>query len=127
MPTYPYECTSCSHTFDVIKSVRQLDDPECCEKCSAPNARRYLVPVNFNGASDWNNQGWNPGLGCVTKSNAHAAKIAKERGLIEVGNEDVGKTIAAQERKLEKTVDDNFEKAFEPMVYGLKKDLLKKG
>lgn len=127
MPCYAYKCHSCHHTFDVVKSVRQIDDSESCEKCKAPDAIRYLVPVNFNGASDWNNQGWNPGLGCVTKSNAHASKIAKERGLIEVGNEDCVKTVAAQERKLEKTVDDNFEKSFEPMVYGLKKEVFKKG
>lgn len=125
MPQYPYRCTTCNHTFDVAKSVRQIDEPENCTKCNAPNAQRYLVPVNFNGAKDWDNTRYNPGLGCVTKSNAHAAKIAKERGLIEVGNEDLGKTIKAQERKLEQTVNDNFEKSFEPMVYGLKKDVLK--
>jgi hypothetical protein len=111
----------------VANSVRQIDDAEACTKCNAPDARRYLVPVNFNGASDWDKTSWNPGLGCITKSNAHAAKIAKERGLIEVGNEDLGKTMASQERKLEQTTNDNFEKAFEPMVYGLKKELLKKG
>jgi hypothetical protein len=111
----------------VVKSVRQIDDAEACTKCQAPDAKRYLVAVNFNGASDWDTRSYIPGLGCVVKSNAHAAKIAKERGLIEVGNEDLGKTISTQERKLEKTVDDNFEKSFEPMVYGLKKEVFKKG
>lgn len=125
MPQYPYRCTVCDHTFDVVKSVRQIDDPESCTKCNAPDAKRYLVPVNFNGASDWDNTKWNPGLGCVTKSNAHAAKIARERGLIEVGNEDVHKTIASQERRLEKTLDDNFEKSFEGTEYGIKKEIFK--
>lgn len=88
---YPYLCEECGHKFEVIKFVAEIDRPEPCEKCSSPLTHRYIGRTHFFGAGDWNTQQFNPGLGCYTKSNKHAAKIAKERGLIEVGNESAEK------------------------------------
>lgn len=122
MPRYPYICTACSHDFDVIKSVRQIDDPEACQKCGSI-CRRYLVPVNFNGASDWDKAEYNPGLGCIVKNTKHRERIAKERGLIEVGSEDVERHIARNERQLAAEEDARSEKDLEPVVYGMKKIL----
>ena len=122
MPVYPYRCTSCSHEHDVAKSVRQIDDPEYCPKCQA-NSRRYLVAVNFNGASDWDKAEFNPGLGCVVKNSKHREQIAKQRGLIEVGNEDFEKTITSSEKKLEQDINERTEKTMEGVRYGLNKVL----
>ena len=122
MPTYPYQCATCTHQFDVIKSVRQIDDPEACPKC-AGDGKRYLVAVNFNGASDWDKAEFNHGLGQVTKSRRHAEQIAKQRGLIPIGNESPEALIKADERKLEREIEARTEKALEPVVYGMNKIL----
>jgi putative FmdB family regulatory protein len=98
MPVYPYKCTTCPHHFDVAKSVRQIDDPETCPKCQS-DSKRYLVAVNFNGASDWDKAEYNP------------------------GNEDVSKYITRQEQKVAAEQDANTEAALEPVVHGMKKIL----
>lgn len=122
MPTYPYACSQCDYTFDVIKSVRQIEDPETCPKCRAAS-KRYLVAVNFNGASDWDKAEYNPGLGQVVKSRRDAEKIAAQRGLIPVGNENVDKIIATQEKNLAAEQESRSEKALEGVVYGMNKVL----
>ncbi len=85
MPTYEYGCKS-GHQWDVIKTVSAIDDPELCPDCRATGDRR-ISRTNFTGASDWNNQTYNPALGCYTKSTADARKIAKSRGYEEIGTE----------------------------------------
>jgi putative FmdB family regulatory protein len=124
MPTYGYICKD-GHRFDIIKSVRMIDDPESCPDCQSLETKREIQRTTFYGASDWDNVTYNPGLGCVTRNAKDAARKAKERGLVEVGNEDLGKTIAAQERKLEATTEEKFESSFKSMEYGLKKDVFK--
>lgn len=89
MPTYVYRCRECQADWDVVKPMSQIDrleDCPACGKCNGSNSRQ-LQASYFTGASDWNTQTWNPGLGCYTKSDKHARDIAKGRGLIEVGNE----------------------------------------
>lgn len=122
MPVYPYACKSCDHHFDVAKSVRQIDDAEFCPLCQS-DSKRYLVAVNFNGASDWDKAEFNAGLGCIVKNAKHRERIAKERGLIEVGNEDLGKFTSSQEKKLSDSLEERSEKALEPVVHGMKKIL----
>ena len=70
-----------------------LDSPEPCEKCQEPGSRQ-ISRTNFTGAADWNTQSYNPGLGCYTRSNKEAEKIAKSRGMEPIGNE----TPAAMEK-----------------------------
>lgn len=123
MPSYPYLCQNCNHRWDVVKSVRQIDDREMCPTCQSLDNRRYLTPVNFNGASDWDRAEFNPGLGCIIKNQKHRERVAKERGLVEVGNEDVSKFVTSQERQLAKETDARTEAALEPVVHGVKKIL----
>jgi putative FmdB family regulatory protein len=51
MPTYEYECKSCSHTFDVFQSIS--DDPiKICPKCGK-EVRRVInggMGVIFKGS-----------------------------------------------------------------------------
>lgn len=124
MPTYPYECLSCRKEFDIIKSVSHLDDPEACPTCGGSETKRFISRTYFYGASDWDSS-FNYGLGCVTKSRSHREKIIKERGLIEVGNEDCEKISSSMDRDLEKARDDRFEKSFERAEHELKKELVK--
>lgn len=85
---YPYQCPSCGHGFEVIKSVRAIDEPEHCEKCQTQAERRIARTQSFSGASDWDTAHYSPAFGRVVRSNKEARMLAKERGLIEVGNED---------------------------------------
>lgn len=98
---YPYECQN-GHEFEIIKSVRDIDLEEKCPTCSLVAMRTIAKRQSFAGATDWDTRHYSPALGRVVKSNAEARKIAKERGLIEIGNEDpdkMHKTFAAEREK----------------------------
>lgn len=122
MPTYPYECLSCKNDFDIIKSVSRLDDPEECPACSSKDVKRYISRTHFYGASDWDSS-YNYGLGCVTKSRVHRNQIIKQRGLIEVGNEDCEKISAAMDKDKQKADDQRFERGFEQAAAELKQEI----
>ena len=109
--TYDYLCDSCGHKWDVIKSVRHIDDPENCEKCSTAG-RRIITRTHFYGASDWNNQRYSPALGRVVNSSLEERKLAKERGYIEMGNECPNKTIDTMERDRERMIDKRRDEFF---------------
>lgn len=104
---YEYECCE---VFEVIKSLAEIDRPEKCVECGKP-ARRIISKSNFYGADDWDNAQFCPGLGQYVKSNKHRAKLAKDRGLEEVGNEDMGKVINAQEHQRRKEADERLDDA----------------
>jgi len=117
MPTYPYECEACHKTWDVVKSVKSIDDPEPCAVCSQPALRR-IARVNFTGADDWNTQTFNPALGCYTRNTRHARQIAKSRGMEEVGTEPPEKIHAAFERQQAETREQRWKDAEKDKVYG---------
>ena len=84
---YPYRCQECSHNFDVVKSVKQIDSLEECQACGSSSTERlFSAQIYFIGAKVEDSE-YNPGLGCVTKGKRHREEIAKQRGLVEVGNE----------------------------------------
>lgn len=120
---YPYECPEL-HQFEVVKSVRNIDDPENCPTCGKLSTR-YIALSHFYGASDWDKQEYNPGLGMVTRNSKHRAREAKARGLIEIGSEDCDKICNAQDKKLEDADNERHEKAMEPVVYGINEALRK--
>ena len=106
MPTYAWKCTDpgCGSHWDVVSTVADRDSPSPCPACSASGARQITIPnIDKTAAGGWNQQSFNPGLGCWTKNQKHASQIAKERGLIEVGNEPPENMIKAAERQREET------------------------
>ena len=119
MPTYAYLCAACSADFDVVKRMAELDRAEACPACSHENGprSRQMQRTNFSGASDWNTQTWNPGLGCYTKSNKHAAQIAKSKGMIEIGNEKPETVHAHFDRQREDTREQRWREAERDKVY----------
>lgn len=119
MPTYEYQCITCKHDFDIIKSISMLDDPEACPKCSSKETERHISRTHFYGASDWDKAQYNPGLGVVTKNAKHAARIAKDRGLIEVGNEPLAKVMQDNEKRRDRDIESNFEESFAPVRHHL--------
>lgn len=88
---YPYHCNHCDHDFEVIKSVKYIDDTEYCDRCNAVSVRQIAKSQFFYGEKDWDTSHYNPALGRTVKSNAEARKIAKQMGMEEVGNEKVDK------------------------------------
>ena len=86
---YEYLCQKCDLSFDVIKTVEDRDSPEVCVSCKEL-AKRAFVPsrVHLTGTRVEDAE-YNPGLGCITRGKKHRDEIAKQKGLIEVGNEKV--------------------------------------
>lgn len=116
MPTYIYRCEK-EHQWDVVKPMSQLDAPERCEACGEPGTRQ-IARVNFNGASDWNSQTFNPALGCYTRNTRHARQIAKSRGYEEIGNEPVEKIHSTFEKQREETRAKRWAEADREKLYG---------
>jgi hypothetical protein len=85
-PIYPYECDQ-GHSWEVAKPLSAIDAEERCSLCGEVGGRQIaLVAIDKTAASSWQPT-WNPGLGQVVKSAGHAKRLAKEKGLIEVGTE----------------------------------------
>ena len=54
MPLYEYYCEACSSVFEVLRSVRQSEEPATCPKCSGEADR--IMPTTF--ASMSRRDGW---------------------------------------------------------------------
>jgi len=90
---YPYLCSNCSHEFEIIKSVRQIDDEELCPECGNISDRTISCSqgIDKSSAADWNTPHYNPAFGKHFSSNSQARKEAKKRGMEEIGNEPIDK------------------------------------
>lgn len=82
---YEYECDACRKRWDVWKPVAEFNTLETCE-CGGPGRRRITGGAGFIGAKV-EDAAWHPALGQVVRNTSHARALAKERGMIEVGNE----------------------------------------
>lgn len=104
---YPYNCTSCSHKFEVIKPLSEIDRREACPTCSSLETARYIARTHFYGASDWDKAEWNPAFGQIVRNASHRRQLARERGMEELGNEPVENVHkhfeTEKKRQLEKT------------------------
>lgn len=118
-----FHCQSCSSSFEAVYYYNNETNSPQCSKCgsidtSLPEIRDMgTCDIQLMGISDWDSAEYNPGLGCVTRSRKHREQIAKERGLIEVGNEDVHRVSQMQDRKLQQRVEAATEKSFEEGTY----------
>lgn len=101
-----------------------IDEAENCIICGKIGTR-YISRTHFYGASDWDKTEFNPGLGVVTRNSKHRDRIAKQRGLVEIGSENFDKFSDSQDKKLEADNNARHEKAMEPVVYGLNEELRK--
>jgi putative FmdB family regulatory protein len=97
---YEYLCEVCGSHFDVVKPVSEYNTPEACRSCNY-DATRVPFPrkIYLHGTAVQEKK-WNPALGCAV-TDSEAKKIAKERGLIEVGNEDPSKHLKPKELNLD--------------------------
>jgi hypothetical protein len=115
---YPHVCRQCNHEWEVTKPVRDLDLSEFCPICQSVGKRVISKHQSFNGEKGWDPK-YCPGLGTVIKSSTHRKKLIKERGLEEVGNEDLGKLDAQRERDLEKKIDHTLDEAAKEAYKGI--------
>lgn len=113
---YPYRCEKCGHDFDVIKSVREIDNPESCKKCGS-TAQRYIARGgDFYGANDWDKAEFNPAFGCVVKNRQHKRELLRKfagEGKVfeEIGNEPVEKMHSHFEKVREERRNDRWREA----------------
>jgi putative FmdB family regulatory protein len=85
---YEYYCHDCQYLNDVEKKAAEIDRLEYCADCGSEMQRQLSASVSFQGEKTGSNEAYfNHALGCVVKGDKHAREIAKQRGLIEIGNE----------------------------------------
>lgn len=87
--TYEYSCTNatCLNRFDVIKSVKDMDVNEFCPICAHGAERKFVPSRVYFSKTSVEHAEYNPGLGCVVKNRQHREELAKQRGLVEIGND----------------------------------------
>ena len=88
---YPYRCTN-EHCWEVIKSVRDIDNPEPCPECDTMGTRTISQSQSFSGADDWDTAHYSQALGKVVRNNGEERRQARAKGLTEVGTESPEKT-----------------------------------
>lgn len=103
---YEFICGNCEHEFEIIRKVCDRHNAEPCPSCLQPAYKRELpssIRLQTSELADWNSgEHYNPALGVKVKNNLEAKKIAKAKGLTEVGNEDPGKLAAKFEAERKK-------------------------
>lgn len=128
---YPYECSSCGYQFEVIKSVRQIDDKEDCPVCckldpaSTPECRRCIGRTTLMAVNDWT-ESWNPAFGKIVKNKAHQREILAElkdqgKNFVEIGNEPVDNLHKTFDSAREKKQADRWKINHEELLYEAKK------
>lgn len=72
----------------------EAENIESCSRCEGPLSLEDRIVQNTRKASNYNIIGakvesaeYNPGLGVVTKSKRHREEIAKQKGVVEIGND----------------------------------------
>lgn len=111
---YPYRCDACGHTWEVIKRVAEIDNAESCPTCSCLGVRFIASRQTFYNEKV-EDAYYCPALGTIVKNKAHRNKIAKDRGLIEIGNDDPPSNAHKYDALREKNARDRYREFFEPI------------
>lgn len=93
---YEFRCSSCVKSFDVVRPVSEYDAAAFCPDCGHEGTRVPFPRKLHLTGTKVQEKYFNPALGCVT-TDSEAKQIAKERGMIEVGNERVEKHVKPEE------------------------------
>lgn len=112
---YPYACNSCAWDFEVIKSVRHIEDPEVCPSCGSMDTYRYIGRTHFYGATVEDAE-FSPAFGQVVKGRKHREELAKRNGMIEVGNEDISKIHSSFDREREKKLATRYDELVDTSI-----------
>ncbi len=101
MPIYDYKCDECKHEFTVTKSISNIDVVESCPSCLSccdKKCRMITKGKEFFGEKP-DEPFYSHTLGKWVKGIRDQRRQCKERGFIEVGNEDIGKLHDQSERE----------------------------
>ena len=104
MPVYDYRCPDCKHEFDVTKPISSIDDMECCPSCLGTcdhSARIIKTAKEFFGEKQ-EEPFFSVALGKMVSGKKDLRRQAKERGLIEVGNENIDKIMDRSESDMQR-------------------------
>ncbi|MBX3085489.1 MAG: zinc ribbon domain-containing protein [Anaerolineae bacterium] len=52
MPAYQYQCTECHESFQVRKSIAEIDTQTFCPECGSPRTERLISNVTFFSSTD---------------------------------------------------------------------------
>lgn len=116
MPSFTWACDE--HHWIVLSSIAGRDEPQACPKCGKAGARQIDAPfIDKTAAGGWNQQSYNPGLGCWTKSVKDGERIAKARGLEPVGTEPVENLHKHFDKQREETREQRWRDADRVMLY----------
>lgn len=84
---YDYACDKCSHLFEVVKPMKDSARAEKCVKCKSKKVSRvWSKSISLIGTAVESPE-YNPAFGMVVKNKYHRAELAKQRGMVEIGNE----------------------------------------
>ncbi len=83
---YGYLCHPCRKSTDVVKPASEFDRVENCPVCKAPMQREFAPRKIYFSGTAVQEKKWQPAIGeaCTDRE---MRRIAKERGMIELGNE----------------------------------------
>jgi hypothetical protein len=118
MPTYSW--IDEEHHWLVFTSISTRNDPQACPKCGKDGTRAPWMDahnVDKEAAGSWNQQSFNPGLGCWTNSTKHAEQIAASRGLEPIGNEPPENLHKMAEKTKAETREQRWRDADRQMLY----------
>lgn len=108
MPVYPYYCKKCECEFDVIKLLKDIDNEEKHLKCGEFSVERRIGYSAIDRSSVFEPY-FEPALGTIIRSKSQKARVLREKGAVEVGNEPTQNFEKYLEREREK----RWEKAWE--------------
>lgn len=90
MALYEYDCEKCQLVFEVVKSIKDWTRQETCSSCGGLAQQIFTSKVHFVGAKVEDAYRC-PGLGTIVKSKKHRDQLAKQLGVVEIGNENPDK------------------------------------
>jgi putative FmdB family regulatory protein len=116
VPTYDYKCPTCNHQFDVVKRIANIDDLESCPAClnSCDKKSRIITKGKEFFGEKPDEAFYSVSLGKMVKSKKDQARQAKQRGWIEVGNEDVNKINQRADQERERRSSERWQEYLNP-------------
>jgi len=88
MPRYGYYCDKCGKKFEIDCRMDERRKEVECPYCGNLGERTYDVPYVIEDIKPY----YDRGLGCWVNSRTDKRAILASRGLVEVGNDNIGET-----------------------------------
>jgi putative FmdB family regulatory protein len=119
VPLYDYKCKACSHEFSIGKRIADIDTLETCPGCKVECDKTNRVITKgreFYGEKP-DEPFYSVALGKMVKGQSDLRRQAKDRGLIEIGNENVDTLLDRSAKEREKKNQDSWAEYTNPAPY----------